>query len=240
MIPVYPLTQDVRPGDVYLVQSTIGQQAKEYKEKGFLSLDDLRIRLELKPETFSNKMYFDSYFKPEGTPPFAYPTLTPATSEILKPGTTSVSTTLTAAPAPRVAFPTYSFTVKSGQGLSLGVSISAIPVALNFLGAQEASGTVTLANASTYQADHETIMEQLRSWVKKPQIKHELQAACQYVGKEYVFLRVIKRVYLAGAVDVGLERKGKYQGGLQAGLAEQSTDAQQCPLKILKRTQKSR
>jgi hypothetical protein len=225
MIPVYPLNQDVRPGDVYLVQSTIGQQAKEYKEKGFLSLDDLRTRLELKPETFSNKMYFDSYFKSEGTPPFAYPLLTPATTEIIKPGTTSVSTALSTTPAPRVAFPSYSFTVKSGQGLSLGVPISAIPVALNFLGAQEASGAVTLANASTYQGDHETIMDQLRLWVKKPQIKRELQAACQYVGKEYVFLRVIKRVYLVGAVDVGLERKDKYQGGLQAGLAEQSTDA---------------
>jgi hypothetical protein len=226
MIPVYPLNQDIRPGDVYLVQSAIGQQAKEYKDKGFLSLDDLRTRLELKPETYSNKMYFDSYFKSEGTLPFAYPTLTPPTSEILQPGKTSISTTLTATPAPRVAFPSYSFTIKSGQGLSLGVPISAIPVALNFLGAQETSGTVTLANASTYQADHETIMEQLEKWVKKPRIKQELLAACQYVGKEYVFLRVIKRVYLVGAVDVALERKDKYQGGLQAGLAEQSTDTE--------------
>ena len=226
MIPVYPLNQDIRPGDVYLVQSAIGQQAKEYKEKGFLSLDDLRTRLELKPETFSNKMYFDSYFKSGGEPPFDYPTLTPTTSEILPDAKTPISSALTVTPAPRVAFPSYSFTIKSGQGLSLGVPISAIPVALNFLGAQDASGTVTLANASTYQADHETIMEQLRLWVKKPQIKHELQAACQYVGKDYVFLRVIKRVYLVGAVDVGLERKDKYQGGLQAGLAEQSTDAE--------------
>ena len=226
MIPVYPLNQDIRPGDVYLVQNAIGQQAKEYKDKGFLSLDDLRTRLNVGPKTFKDQMYFDGYFKSGGEPPFDYPTLTPTTSEILPDAKTPISSALTVTPAPRVAFPSYSFTIKSGQGLSLGVPISAIPVALNFLGAQDASGTVTLANASTYQADHETIMEQLEEWVKKPRIKQELKAACQYVGKEYVFLRVIKRVYLIGAVDVALERKDKYQGGLQAGLAEQSTDTE--------------
>ncbi|HTY20798.1 MAG TPA: hypothetical protein VMC44_04105 [Geobacteraceae bacterium] len=225
MVPVYPLNQDVRPGDVYLVQNPIGQQAEEYKDKGFLSLDDHRTRLRLEPVTYG-KMYFDGYFKAEERPPSSYPILTPESTEIVIDNGTKVPTALTATAAPRVAFPSYSFSINSGEGLSLAVPVSSIPVALNFLGAQESSAIVTLANASTYQADHETIMNKLLLWVENPQVRNELMAACRYVGKDYVFLRVIKRVYLVGAVDVAIERKGNYQGSMQAGLAEQATDPQ--------------
>lgn len=107
----------------------------------------------------------------------------------------------------------------------MGVPISSIPVALNFLGAQENSAIVTLTDASTYQADHETIMVKLKEWIDStPQVKAELEAACRYIGKEYVYLRVIIRVYLVGAVDIALERKDAYQGGIQAGLVEQAAD----------------
>lgn len=225
MIPVYPLSQDVRPGDVYLVQSAIGQQADEYNDKGFLTLDDHRTRLRLEPSTYGI-MYFDSYFKSEEKTPCDYPNRSPQTSEIITDKGIKIPTPLTTTQSPRVAFPSYSFTINSGEGLSLAVPISSVPVALNFLGAQETSAIVTLADASTYQADHETIMNKLRSWVENPQVQKELIAACQYVGKDYVFLRVIKRVYLVGAVDVALERKDNYQGSIQAGLAKQAVDPQ--------------
>ena len=45
VIPVYPLTEDLQPGDVFLVQVPIEQQQQVYKEKGFLPLDNLVDRI---------------------------------------------------------------------------------------------------------------------------------------------------------------------------------------------------
>lgn len=221
MVPVYPLSQDVRPGDVFLVQRSIPEQVREYKARGFLTLDDARTRLKLTPDDF-NKEYARAYFD-GSTSPHPYPQRNvPDTS--IQPGGSPVSTTLTPTPAPRAAFPTYSFSVKRGEGLSLGVPISGIPVAMNFLNASEATGIVTLADASTYQAAHSDIMELLHEWVRNPNVADELRAACTYLGQDYVFLRVIKRVYMVGAIDVRLERKDRTQAGVQAGLATQASD----------------
>ena len=194
-------------------KSAIADEANLYKDRGFLTLDDLRTRLKLEPETF-DIVYFPSYFKAEGKPPFDYPRLTSTAKESNSDSGAHNTAAPPALPAPRVAFPSYSFTIKSGEGLSLGVPISSIPVALNFLGAQETSAIVTLTDASTYQADHEKIMIKLKEWVdNNPRVRAELEAACRYIGQEYVYLRVIKRVYLVGAVDIALERKDSYQGG---------------------------
>ena len=38
VIPVYPLTEDLQPGDVFLVQVPVEQQQQVYKEKGFLDI----------------------------------------------------------------------------------------------------------------------------------------------------------------------------------------------------------
>jgi hypothetical protein len=45
VIPVYPLTEDLQPGDVLLVSSPIEEQAALYKRKGFLPLDQHMVRL---------------------------------------------------------------------------------------------------------------------------------------------------------------------------------------------------
>ena len=36
IVPVYPLTEDLQPGDIFLVQVTVDEQAKTYRERGFL------------------------------------------------------------------------------------------------------------------------------------------------------------------------------------------------------------
>jgi hypothetical protein len=43
IIPVYPLTEDLQPGDVFLVQTP--EQVKVYLAKGFLPLENLVTRL---------------------------------------------------------------------------------------------------------------------------------------------------------------------------------------------------
>ena len=45
VIPVYPLTEDLQPGDVLLVSTPIEDQARVYKDKGFLPLDQHLVRL---------------------------------------------------------------------------------------------------------------------------------------------------------------------------------------------------
>ncbi|MBK8016687.1 MAG: hypothetical protein IPK20_08145, partial [Betaproteobacteria bacterium] len=45
VIPVYPLTEDLQPGDVFLVQTPVEEQTRLYLEKGFLPLENLVTRL---------------------------------------------------------------------------------------------------------------------------------------------------------------------------------------------------
>lgn len=45
VIPVYPLTEDLQPGDVLLVSTPIEDQVRTYREKGFLALDQHLVRL---------------------------------------------------------------------------------------------------------------------------------------------------------------------------------------------------
>src|SRR5262249_5061815 len=60
VVPVYPLSEDVMPGDVFVVALPISEQATAYKEKGFLPLDQLAVRLrQQKYQDF----YKDGYFK---------------------------------------------------------------------------------------------------------------------------------------------------------------------------------
>src|SRR5262252_2453839 len=47
VIPVYPLTEDLQPGDVFLVQTPVEEQVKVYLDKGFLPLENLIARLSL-------------------------------------------------------------------------------------------------------------------------------------------------------------------------------------------------
>ena len=39
IMPIYPLTEDVQPGDVFLVRMPIEEQRQRFDDKGFLPLD---------------------------------------------------------------------------------------------------------------------------------------------------------------------------------------------------------
>jgi hypothetical protein len=58
VIPIYPLSEDLEPGDVFLVTTPIQTQAEQYKENGFLPLDMHLVRLDgLDYEKFYRKSY---------------------------------------------------------------------------------------------------------------------------------------------------------------------------------------
>ena len=46
VLPVYPLTEDLQPGDVFLVTRPIGEEARVYRGRGFLPLDQHLKRLQ--------------------------------------------------------------------------------------------------------------------------------------------------------------------------------------------------
>ena len=53
VIPVYPLTEDLQPGDVFLVQTPVERQVDVYLDRGFLPLENLVARLSLEDTTRS-------------------------------------------------------------------------------------------------------------------------------------------------------------------------------------------
>jgi hypothetical protein len=238
MIPSYPLSEDLRPGDVFLVQRPIGQQVKEYKSRGFLSLDDHRVRL----TGLDYKLrYHDGYFTDAfGETPHPRPTR-PASPPGGGADGSAVSPARPApieVAAPRVSFPTYNFTVDRSQGLSLAFPIQGVPVALNFLAAQKAVGTVAIADARTYAADATQLNAKLEEWARQPEVQALLIGAARASPKQ-VYLRVVKRVYLAGSVDVSIANTSQTSGAGRAGmLSEDAADPQVSPEDFEKRLSK--
>ncbi len=212
VIPVYPLTQDLMVGDVFLTQTTISDQASEYNKNGFLPLDDLQVRL---PYTNFSSIYFDGYWKDQfgGTnAPHPVPVFTNASAV-----TNGQTIVLTQAPMPRAAFPTYSVQAQSGAGFNAAFPIQGIPVALSYLNSQQVNASVTIADARTYAGDTAQLYDLLRQWAESPSIRTNLAGMAMNDDQREVFLRVVSRVYYARAVDVSLQRADSQGGGAKVG-----------------------
>ncbi|HLU40573.1 MAG TPA: hypothetical protein VK081_14405 [Planctomycetota bacterium] len=196
VMPIYPLTEDLFPGDVFLVQTPIDQQQQAWQETGYLPLDNHVARLD--PDGYE-QFYDRSFDLPQASqPPKVWLTDSVAWSR-----------------APRAAFPTYSFQVKSGYGLSGALPIQGVPVGLSLLGAQSAYGTVTLADARTYGTDIASLYRQLEEWARK---NRDLLASFASNEKRTNYLRVVTRVYLVGRVAVTIESQEARGAGVQAGV----------------------
>ncbi len=193
VMPVYPLTQDLQPGDVFLVQLPIDQQQKEWNEKGYLKLDNHIARLN--PKGY-DKFYEHSFpVNPQGAPlPLSHLVSTPAWDK-----------------APRAAFPSYSFSVRKGGGLDLALPISGVPVGLSLLGSQAADGTVTIGKARTLGVDLASLFDELRSWTSA---SSSLLAQFQPAAGNVNYLRVVTRVYLTGELEVSLRDASSGGAGL--------------------------
>lgn len=212
VIPVYPLTEDLIVGDVFLTQTTIEDQEGEYKKNGFLPLDDHQVRLAY---TNFSSMYFDAYWKDSfgGTNvPHSVPTFTNAGAF-----SNAQPIILTAAPLPRAAFPTYTVQAQSGAGFNAAFPIQGIPVALSYLNSQQVNASVTIADARTYAGDTEQLFALLHDWAQNPSVRRRLAETAVASRPAEVFLRVVSRVYYARAVDVSLQRADSQGAGAQAG-----------------------
>jgi hypothetical protein len=202
VLPVYPMNEDVEPGDVFLVETPLKDQTRVYADKGFLPLDQLVTRLRGLPY---DAFYKDGFFKRDfGNAPHDPPA--------------SSSTPL---PAPRVAFPSYSFTVDRRAGLKLALPLSGVPVGLGLLGATQAQGSVTIRDAYTYAVDGEALARKLYAWWKTDaDVRKTFGAIVRDTGRP-VYLRVVTRVFVARGVTVSLVNLDRVEAGAEAGVPPQ-------------------
>jgi hypothetical protein len=184
VIPVYPLSEDLQPGDVLLVGTPIEEQVALYKEKGFLPLDQHLVRLH--SEDFPEFYRFRYGITDTTMPPGHWQKQNGDGQHNWKS-------------APHAAFPTYQFSVHSGSGLNLAIPIQGVPFALGLMNSRSASGTVTIADVYTYGLDNVRLDSLVRDWAKK---NRTLLRSYEPHGGAHHFLRVVSRVYLTGRVSV--------------------------------------
>lgn len=194
VLPVYPLTEDLQPGDLFLVQETVDQQHEAYEEGGFLALTNHVGRID-----------------PTGYEAFYASSFGLGTDDKPLPRT-GIDSTPPYHEVPTVAFPTYSFSTARGGGFDLALPISGVPVGISLLGARTSSGTVTIADAHTYGVDAESLDLDVRDWAAR----HRAFLA-NYGDREGTnYLRVVCRVFLTGRVDVSVQADETFEGGAEA------------------------
>lgn len=194
VIPIYPLSEDVQPGDVFLVTSTIEQQHEDYLERGYLPLTNHVARID-----------------PDGYVPFYAQSFA---AKDLPKSWLNVGQPSSFTSAPGAAFPTYSFSVKSGQAFSGALPIQGVPVGLSLLGASAATGSVTIADARTYGVDMISLHRQVEAWAAR---NATFLAAYASEEKAERYLRVVTRVYLTGRLEVSLNASSSSSAGLDVG-----------------------
>jgi len=241
VIPVYPLTEDLQVGDVFLVHQHAEDQHEEYKKKGFLPMEQLLVRLH--PEGY-HRFYLESHGTrgridiphhwkfPKGTfgsaherqagdAPTSQPTTRPANKWYF---------------GPIAAFPSYGFDIQQGQAFSLSIPVKGVPVAMSLLGAQAAKCSLTIKDAHTYGIDTLQIEKQVRDWAALADNRDFLrnfspkkaEKWCIFTTrrKELYYVRIVTRVYLAGTFDVSVSTVGSGGLGVTAGLAMPASTTQ--------------
>ncbi len=211
VIPVYPLTEDLQPGDVFLVQTPVEEQVKMYLAKGFLPLENLVTRLS--PSGYG-RFYRGWPLVADGdnAPPRAWQF----------PGPDADSNF---SGAPIAAFPTYNFSVSRSGGLNMAIPVQSVPVGLNLLDGASANGTITLKDAFTYALPARTMFDAIHQWCRdnadylSQYEPTEPKADKKSVANKF-YLRVINRVYLVKTVDVSLFSNHAFGGGGSAGVPQ--------------------
>jgi hypothetical protein len=197
VVPVYPLTEDLQPGDVFLVQIPIDRQQQLYRENGFLPLDNHLVRLDPRGYVdFYRRAFRDDFGSGE----------LPRSQQ--RPAQGKAWST-----APQTGFPSYSFSVRQGASLSLALPVQGVPVGLGLLGANAADGTVSLKDARTLGIDTVSLFAQLQDWAQS----NRTFLAHFGAEKPRNYLRIVSRIYLACQVDVSLRNADQQGAGLEAG-----------------------
>lgn len=201
VMPVYPLVEDLQPGDVFLVDVPLNVQAETWDRKGYLPLDSHFARLgHLDP--LYTAFYADGYWRGDlAAVPHARPQ--PATTATSGPSTRRFS----GAEAPLAAFPTYSFNVSRSTALSVALPVQGVPIALGLSGASQAVASITIGDALAYGLPIDVLVQRLMAWATTPANRALLRLIADQAtarGGDPAYLRIVTRVYFVGAVNVTL------------------------------------
>lgn len=245
VIPIYPLTEDLQVGDVYVTDFASGDEPESWQKDGYLPLPQLHTRLMISGETFANEMYRDGQYglvASNGT----FPRL-PQFFQMNNGATTMPVKPVTAAPAadgmrqsrrdlqnwkrfaPQVSFPSYSVKVGSSFGGSVGVPVQGIPVALGLLNSQTATASVSLEECYVYGLSNLALYNLAKEEIAKPDGAFAPQKLVGYAPawtannkgefhKRYRYLRAITRVYTVGRIRVTVDDETKTAGQVKVGL----------------------
>ena len=200
VIPVYPLTEDIQPGDIFLVQVPIDKQQELYELNGFLALDNHLDRI--------NPIGYDRFYAYSF---FAKGVTNELPRDWIRPAGTNQSWQL----APHVAFPSYSFTVRNGAGMNLAVPVEGVPVGLSLMASDAASGTIEIKDSYTMGVDTISLYRQLGDWAKA---NTDFLGYFGPGGKQTNYLRVVTRIYATGKMSVSLTDASSRSGGLDVGV----------------------
>lgn len=205
VIPVYPMTEDLMPGDVFLVQRTVDTQHKAYEAKGFLPFENHLVRLD--PSGFDD-FYLKSFYKDtEASLTMPQSWLTPGAKESFHR-------------APGAAFPAYTFSVSKGSGFTAALPIQGVPVGLSMLNTASANGSVTIKDAHTYGVDIMSLLPDVQAWERDNRdfLRMYVPRDDGKGNLEYNYVRVVNRVYLTGKLNVTLNSTGSFSTGGSVGV----------------------
>jgi hypothetical protein len=193
ILPIYPLSEDIQPGDIYVVQTPIATEKDTFDKKGFLPLEQHVKRLQ--PEGY------ETFYAQSCPRAWRFPANTPST----RPWESY----------PRAAFPSYSFTIDRSLNGKVALPVHGVAVALDLLGTDNATGQLTINDAYTYGIDRASLLQQLRDWASSragKDLLREFEPHDFYVDRKgqiqtnssVNFLRVVTRVYLAKSIGISL------------------------------------
>jgi hypothetical protein len=158
VIPVYPLTADLKPGDLFVVPFTVEREARMYQGRGFMPLTGLVGRV----SPVEYRTFYPRY-SPDGN---GWPFTT------MKNGN--------GPSCPQVAFPTYTVRTSRQNGIDMAVPVNGVAVGLDLLEAKEATATVSIDGAYTYGLDETTLRYAVERWLddqkrQEAEVKQPLQ-----------------------------------------------------------------
>lgn len=191
VIPIYPLEEDFRPGDIYLTTRSVEAEIASWNQDGFLPLVNRFARISI-----PNSKYNENFKNAAGTS-------TPPTLQRL----------------PKASFPSYNFNIDRRGSLGLALPLSSVPLALAFSGAQSATGSVVLKKATT-QGLPDMVMDTIvRNWAAKNHeaFNYQLQKAKRL--DRPLILRAITRVFSINGASVSLTYQKATSFGADAGAA---------------------
>jgi hypothetical protein len=184
VIPTYPLTEDLLPGDVFLTSTPIGDEVAEFEERGFLPLDNHLVRLPADAVFPQIEGFYAAKYDVDNK---NFPR---------KLGWDQI---------PDAKFPSYTFQISKSGGLNLAIPVQGVPVGFNYLGAAKATGSVTISEAKTLGLDIHRLNPLVTDWAEKNQaLLKSYGTFPDDPNATPVFVRVVSRIYYTGKVNVYL------------------------------------